>query len=40
MFTQPVTEMSTESRRIMLHGSIVQPVPRADNHATICEPVA
>jgi hypothetical protein len=35
--TQPLTEMSTRSRKIMFLGSIARPVRRADNLTAICE---
>jgi hypothetical protein len=38
-FTQPLTEMSARSRKIMFLGSKVRPVRKADNLATICEPI-
>jgi hypothetical protein len=37
--TQPLTEMSTKSRKIMFLESKVRPVRRADNLAAICEPI-
>jgi hypothetical protein len=38
MFTQPLTEMGTRSRKlIMFLESKVRPVRRADNFATNCE---
>jgi hypothetical protein len=36
-FTQPLTDMSTRSRKIMFVGSRVWPVQKADNLTTICE---
>jgi hypothetical protein len=36
--TQPLTEMSTRSRKIMFLGSKARPVRRADNLTAICEP--
>jgi hypothetical protein len=38
-FTQPLTKMSTRSRKIMFLGSKVRPVRRADSLAAICEQV-
>jgi hypothetical protein len=38
-FNQPLTETSTRSRIIMLLGSRVRPVLRADNLTAICEPI-
>jgi hypothetical protein len=38
-FTQPLTEMSTRSRKIMFLGSRARPVRRADNLTSICEPI-
>jgi hypothetical protein len=38
-FTQPLTEMSTRSRKIMFLASEVLLVCRADNLAAICEPI-
>jgi hypothetical protein len=38
-FTQPLIEMSTRSRKIMLLGSTTQPVLRTDNLSAICEPI-
>jgi hypothetical protein len=35
-FSQPLTEMSTRDRKIMLLGSNVRPVRRADNLTAIC----
>jgi hypothetical protein len=32
-------KMSTRKRKIMFLGSKVRPVHRADNFATICEPI-
>jgi hypothetical protein len=37
-FTQPLTEMSTRSRRIMFLESRARPVRRADSLTAICEP--
>jgi hypothetical protein len=38
--TQPLTEMSTRNRKIILFlGSKVQPVRRADNLTVISEPI-
>jgi hypothetical protein len=37
--TQPLSEMSTRSRKIMLLGSKVRPVRRADNLAATCKPI-
>jgi hypothetical protein len=39
LFTQPLTEMSTTNRKIMLLGSKVRPVVRADSLAAVCEPI-
>jgi hypothetical protein len=36
--TQPLTEMSTRSSKIMCLGSRARPVRRADNRIAICEP--
>jgi hypothetical protein len=36
--SQPLTEMSTRSRKIMFLGSKVRPVRRADNFTANCEP--
>jgi hypothetical protein len=38
-FTQPVTEISTTSRKIMFLESRARPVRRADNLTAICEPI-
>jgi hypothetical protein len=38
-FTQPLTEINTRSRKIIFLGSKVQLVHRADDLATICEPI-
>jgi hypothetical protein len=37
-FSQPLTEMSTRSRKIMFLGSRARPVCRADNLVAIGEP--
>jgi hypothetical protein len=37
--SQPLTEMSTGSRKIIFVGSKVRSVRRADNLTTICEPI-
>jgi hypothetical protein len=37
--TQPLTEMSTRSRKIMFVGSRARAVRGADNLAAICEPI-
>jgi hypothetical protein len=39
-FTQPLTEMSTRSSKIMFLGSGARTVRRTDNLTTICEPTA
>jgi hypothetical protein len=39
VFTQPLTEMSTRSRKIMFLGSRARPVHGADNLIAICEPI-
>jgi hypothetical protein len=39
VYTQPLTEMSTRSRKIMFLGSKERPVRRADNLTAICEPI-
>jgi hypothetical protein len=39
VFTQPLTEMSTKSRKIMFLGSRARPVLRADNLTAICGPI-
>jgi hypothetical protein len=38
-FTQPQTEMSTRSRKIMFLGSRERPMNRADKITVICEPI-
>jgi hypothetical protein len=38
-FTQPLTEMSTRSRKIVFLGSRAGPVRRADKLIAICEPI-
>jgi hypothetical protein len=38
-FTQPVTEISTRSRKIMFLVSGELPIRRADNLTAICEPI-
>jgi hypothetical protein len=39
-FTQPLTEMSTRCRKIIIFlESKVRPVRRSDNLAAICEPI-
>jgi hypothetical protein len=38
-FTQPLTEMSMKSRKIMFLRSIVWLVCRANNLTAICEPI-
>jgi hypothetical protein len=38
-FTQPLTEMSTRSRKIMFLGSRARSVRRADNPTAACEPI-
>jgi hypothetical protein len=38
-FTQPLTEMSTRSRKIMFLGCRAWPERRADNIVAICEPI-
>jgi hypothetical protein len=38
-FTQPLIEMHIRSRKVMLLGSIVRPVRRADSLTAICEPI-
>jgi hypothetical protein len=38
-FTQPLTEMSTRSRKIIFLGSRALPVRRTDNFTAICEPI-
>jgi hypothetical protein len=38
-FTQPLTEMSIRSRKIMFLESRAPPVRRGDNLAAICEPI-
>jgi hypothetical protein len=39
-FTQPLTEMSTRNRKIIIFlGRKVRPVRRADNLAAICESI-
>jgi hypothetical protein len=37
--TQPLTVMSTRSRKIMFLGCKARPVRRADNLTVICEPI-
>jgi ABC-type cobalt transport system substrate-binding protein len=37
-FTQPLTQMSTRSRKTMFLGSYAQPVRRADKLTAIYEP--
>jgi hypothetical protein len=37
-FTQPLTEMSTRSRKVKFLGSRGRPVRTADNPTAICEP--
>jgi hypothetical protein len=39
VFTQPLTEMSTGSGKIMFLGSRVRPVLQAVNFIAICEPI-
>jgi hypothetical protein len=39
VFTQPLTELSTRSRKIVSVGSRARLMDRADNLATICEPM-
>jgi hypothetical protein len=38
-FTQPLTEMSTRSIKIMFLGSRALPVRKADNLTSVSEPV-
>jgi hypothetical protein len=38
-FSQPLTEMSTRSRKIMFMGNRAHPVRRGDNLTVICEPI-
>jgi hypothetical protein len=38
-FTQPLTELSTRSTKIIFLESKVRSVHRADNLTTICEPI-
>jgi hypothetical protein len=38
-FSQPLTEMSTRSRKIMFLWSRAQPVCRAENLTAFCEPI-
>jgi hypothetical protein len=37
--TQPLTEMSTRSRKIIFLGSKVRRLRKADNLTAICEPI-
>jgi hypothetical protein len=37
--SEPLTEMSTRSRKIMFLGSRARPVRRADSLIAICEPI-
>jgi hypothetical protein len=36
-FAEPLTQMSSKSRKIMFLGSRARPVRRADNLTAICE---
>jgi hypothetical protein len=38
-FTQPLTEMSTRSRKIMFLGNRMRSVRRTDSNTAICEPI-
>jgi hypothetical protein len=38
-FTEPLTEMSTRSRKIMFLGSKTRPMRRGSNLIAICKPI-